>query len=123
MTLVRLRKLSTPSAEAKRRRAGRGQNVIGPGEIVTHGFRSIVAKEIGPGMSDFAQTRPGVLDLELQVFRSNPVGQFDGRVEVRRPGKRPRICKRFPGDFVSGELLQLPAETLPGLFGQERFRL
>ena len=66
----------------KARRAGRRQNVIGPSEIVSHGFRSTLTEENRAGMGDFAQVRPRVPDLELEVFRGNPIGQSDGRVKV-----------------------------------------
>ena len=103
--------------------AGRGQDVIGPGEIVTHGFRSIIAEKYGSGMGDLAQARPGVEDLELQVFRSNPVGQFDGDVKVRDQEKGPVVVEGLPGDLVSRELLQLPVADSAASYRPRSFRL
>jgi len=103
----------------KARRTGGGQNVIWPGEIVSHGFRSTLTEENRPGMGNFAQVRPRVPDLELEVLRGNPIGQLDSRIQARDEEKCPIIFKRLLGDFISRELQQLKAKTLQGLFCKE----
>ena len=72
-------------------RSQSGQDVVGPGKIVSQRLWTVMSQEHGPGVADLTEYRPGITDTELQMFRSQPVGHLESGGEIRRMNAGPVI--------------------------------
>ena len=87
-------------ASAKARRAGRRQNMIGPGSIVSGGLRRVVADKNRACAADVGK----IILVNRQVFRSDAVDPLH-RLLPRRCHQQVRIAAdRLPRDDIALDL-------------------
>ena len=93
--------------------------MIGACEVVAQGLRAVAAHKDRTGVADAVKVREGVVHHQLQMFRSDLVGNVNGYPKVLSDDDLAVVINGCPGDLRSGKHGYLRLKLAAYVFGKE----